>query len=42
MECPSPCINCPPADVKRELELCDAIHAGRALGQRLVATCGVK
>jgi tetratricopeptide (TPR) repeat protein len=42
MECPSPCINCPPADVKRELELCDAIHAGRALGQRLVATCGLK
>ena len=42
MECPSPCINCPPADVKRELELCDAIHAGRKLGHDLLATCGVK
>ena len=42
MECPSPCINCPPAEVKRELELCDSINAGRKLGLQLVSSCGVK
>ena len=42
MECPSPCSNCPPAEVKRELELCDSINAGRKLGLQLGSSCGVK
>jgi hypothetical protein len=42
MECGSPCINCSKDDVDRELKLCDAINAGRALARQLVSTCGVK